>query len=839
MTIIYKQSGLSRALEAAAGGPGTVDRQRRRDLAGASLDLQSREFDANQQAQAAHQALQDEETQYTRDERARVEKTRAADAELTRLLLDEQRGATTPTAEKSPVLAAMGLKDTPLGMVADRLASVFGGKASTPDESMAQQENRKWDGFEKVAPDLSPDGRKMLFGYLAQESQQKADTAQYGALARRVAQLSMPAKSPGGSEMPGLDPQDPEQGQLLAQIQGMIDQKADPAKINDVVAQLEGEMKRDRLVQIQRERVLGNMEQALTDIPGTATQEEVDQAHEIYLDAQTDQSRDPKDVWQEFRSTLYGGKNRWQTAYEQAAKLTMAERDEFGDLKPRLPNEGDVFEAGAVMFPHDPRFRTDMQNFPRSPLGGAGQGGASAPAPSGPPGGGGPAGLIEPGNVNLSNRPRVKNQDGSISTVRSMSFEEDGQEILVPTISDDGRVMSDAEAIDQYHRTGKHLGKFKDVASANAYAQQLHEDQARGLQQPGASAPAQQAQLSGEQYRAYVANLMGGSPQETEGFAKTGKSIPDQQRAARGPTGNMATLGVPGLPQPEMRKAQVEALTPSVLNSMAGAVDGAKTLEEAVATIAAGAKKAGLEPDAIPEWLVKTLATRWQTLRGADQTDRVSALQAGERRGRATGANTAPPARAARPTPGRFTEPEGQPPARGAPPAGGPSKPPLSDKEYRAYVAQQMGGSPGEVQDFAETGKPAPRGAPKAVPLTVAQKEAASRARDERIAGKVNSGPLGGLSSPSLPKQSAPPALPWQKKEGEKATTWKRLPPEKQAAAMKSLLEAAHAATRHDFHGALAPVLRALGIDLGSIPSKEAQKLREALRAARGKKGAG
>jgi len=84
------------------------------------------------------------------------------------------------------------------------------------------------------------------------------------------------------------------------------------------------------------------------------------------------------------------------------------------------------------------------------------------------------------GNIDLYNRPHVKNSDGSVSTVRSMSFEEGGKEILVPTVSEDGRIMSNKEAIDRFHRTGKHLGIFNDVASANAYAKKLHDEYAAG-----------------------------------------------------------------------------------------------------------------------------------------------------------------------------------------------------------------------------------------------------------------------------------------------------------------------------------------------------------------------
>ena len=80
----------------------------------------------------------------------------------------------------------------------------------------------------------------------------------------------------------------------------------------------------------------------------------------------------------------------------------------------------------------------------------------------------------EVGNINLFNRPVVKNNDGSISTVRSMSFNNGNREVLVPTVSNDGRIMSDRQAIQNYYDTGAHLGKFSNPDRATNYAEMLH-----------------------------------------------------------------------------------------------------------------------------------------------------------------------------------------------------------------------------------------------------------------------------------------------------------------------------------------------------------------------------
>jgi hypothetical protein len=84
-----------------------------------------------------------------------------------------------------------------------------------------------------------------------------------------------------------------------------------------------------------------------------------------------------------------------------------------------------------------------------------------------------PLGILERGNINLENRPIVRNPDGSISTERSISINDRGQEVLIPTVVD-GKVVSPEEAVNYYRATGEHLGKFKDVPSADRVAEWIH-----------------------------------------------------------------------------------------------------------------------------------------------------------------------------------------------------------------------------------------------------------------------------------------------------------------------------------------------------------------------------
>ncbi|WP_323084468.1 hypothetical protein [Providencia alcalifaciens] len=97
-------------------------------------------------------------------------------------------------------------------------------------------------------------------------------------------------------------------------------------------------------------------------------------------------------------------------------------------------------------------------------------------------------GMIQQGNINLLNRPTVKNKDGSISTVRTISIGTDQGEVLIPTVSDDGRLLSDDEAIALFEETGNHLGVFDNPDDATAYAESLHNQQEKTYAKNGSVA---------------------------------------------------------------------------------------------------------------------------------------------------------------------------------------------------------------------------------------------------------------------------------------------------------------------------------------------------------------
>jgi hypothetical protein len=129
-------------------------------------------------------------------------------------------------------------------------------------------------------------------------------------------------------------------------------------------------------------------------------------------------------------------------------------------------------------------------------------------------------GMLEQGNVNLEARPMVRNPDGSVSTVRSMSANFGDGEVLMPTVSDDGRTMSDDEAIQQYQATGKHLGRFNNPENSDKFAQQLHDDQSRfyGLNAAPQEAAAPQGFAPGIHSRISRMIATGATPDQIAAF---------------------------------------------------------------------------------------------------------------------------------------------------------------------------------------------------------------------------------------------------------------------------------------------------------------------------------
>jgi hypothetical protein len=178
------------------------------------------------------------------------------------------------------------------------------------------------------------------------------------------------------------------------------------------------------------------------------------------------------------------------------------------------------------------------------------------------------SGLIQPGNLDLSVRPRVKNPDGSISTIRSMSFNEDGKEVLIPTVSKEGKVLSNTDAITLYHKTGEHLGKFDTPENATSYAQQLHEREASGQ---GSKPPGRQySEGTGAHGERYFTNL---SPTELKQEKHAREDISGRKEAP--PITGLRALGLHDQPGAEVAPRTPEQdLFQGRVNEMQGIAEG-------------------------------------------------------------------------------------------------------------------------------------------------------------------------------------------------------------------------------------------------------------------------
>jgi len=88
-------------------------------------------------------------------------------------------------------------------------------------------------------------------------------------------------------------------------------------------------------------------------------------------------------------------------------------------------------------------------------------------------------GMLQGPNIDLAHRPVVHLPDGSIATVDSASNDFGGREVLFPTVSPEGRMLTVPQGSDLFRRTGQHLGIFDNPANADRYAEALHQAQAR------------------------------------------------------------------------------------------------------------------------------------------------------------------------------------------------------------------------------------------------------------------------------------------------------------------------------------------------------------------------
>jgi soluble lytic murein transglycosylase-like protein len=89
------------------------------------------------------------------------------------------------------------------------------------------------------------------------------------------------------------------------------------------------------------------------------------------------------------------------------------------------------------------------------------------------------SGMVKPGNIDLTTRPIVHRPGGEVSSLYSASFGTDDGEVLVPLVSDKGKILTIQEAKKQYEKDGKSLGVFKTPEQADEYANFLHKQQGK------------------------------------------------------------------------------------------------------------------------------------------------------------------------------------------------------------------------------------------------------------------------------------------------------------------------------------------------------------------------
>lgn len=170
-------------------------------------------------------------------------------------------------------------------------------------------------------------------------------------------------------------------------------------------------------------------------------------------------------------------------------------------------------------------------------------------------------------------RNRVRNPDGSISTVRTISIGTDQGEVLIPTVVGD-KVLSNDEAIDHFRKTGENFGTFKSVDEANSYADALHKYH-EGLLKPAPTGGADYQMFK----RAIIGQETGGrygvTNTEGSGAAGVGQVMPTTTQALA------ARLGLPYRPElmtgtGDEAKRYQDAITDAAVKEAWGAGGGGR-----------------------------------------------------------------------------------------------------------------------------------------------------------------------------------------------------------------------------------------------------------------------
>lgn len=87
-------------------------------------------------------------------------------------------------------------------------------------------------------------------------------------------------------------------------------------------------------------------------------------------------------------------------------------------------------------------------------------------------------GLVNQGSLDVNSLIAVvNNEDGSVSTVKTIGVNIDGLETVIPTVHKDGHIMSEKEAVEHFKKTGENFGQFNSVEDATRFSLSLHDRQ--------------------------------------------------------------------------------------------------------------------------------------------------------------------------------------------------------------------------------------------------------------------------------------------------------------------------------------------------------------------------